>query len=256
MIDLGQLVVHDGVDRGVEVGVVAARATDVEDVGRRRHGVHGLDVEGLLAVPAGRRRTRRCSEYVAGQGLGELVAPQRVPRVVAAGVGLGVGEDRRRGVARRRSRRWRRGRRSRLRQGGVDAVGAPQLRRLVAAGGVGAAGRSRICGTESWRPSGRSRSSRGSRCGRPARAGERVGGRGSAAAVAGAMAEPAGEASGPPVWSGLRRAEVSRPLMPTTVPARARGTDTDEALALTVDPTCGRSAGRCRRPSRPGRWCR
>ena len=56
------------------------------------------------------------------------------------------------------------------------------------------------------------------------------------AAVAGAAAGVAGEVSGPPVWSGLRRADVSRPLMPTTVPARARGTDTDEALALTVDP--------------------
>ena len=37
-----------------EVDVVAALDADVVDVGARRHGVHGLDVERLLAVPARR----------------------------------------------------------------------------------------------------------------------------------------------------------------------------------------------------------
>ena len=79
----------------VEAGP-AVLAADVDDVGARRHRVHGLDVECLLAVPALRAAQREVVE-VLRQDLAELAGLERrlrVDRVVL----LGVLEDRRRGV--------------------------------------------------------------------------------------------------------------------------------------------------------------
>ena len=52
-----------------QVGVLAAARGHVPDVGVRRHAVHLLDVEGLLAVPARPRRTRLGPASVYGPAL-------------------------------------------------------------------------------------------------------------------------------------------------------------------------------------------
>ena len=53
---------------------------DVGDVRGGRDRVHGLDVEGLLAVPAGRRRTPRCACSPSGSDLVQLAGCGRPRR--------------------------------------------------------------------------------------------------------------------------------------------------------------------------------
>ncbi len=90
------VVLDDVVQRLIEA-LVAVLGADVEDVGAGRHSVHGLDVEGLLAVPAGlaaalRLQAERSEHLLA-------VLPGREARTTGeAGVGVGVGLHGRRRV--------------------------------------------------------------------------------------------------------------------------------------------------------------
>ena len=69
--------------------VDAVRAADVDDLGARGHRVHGLDVQRLLAVPAGAAALVDLVVAVRRRGdLGELVPAERrqaVPAVVGRG---------------------------------------------------------------------------------------------------------------------------------------------------------------------------
>src|SRR5262249_29500278 len=126
--DLGQ--------RREQVVVVAAGRADVLDVRARRHRVHGLDVEGLLAVPAVAAavtdRVRRGGARTLGAAdVRELAAPE-ARCAVTARVRVGV-RLQRRGVERVDDRD---GLPLAGQAGARDAVRAAELRRRVAAGGV------------------------------------------------------------------------------------------------------------------------
>jgi hypothetical protein len=95
--DVGDVVV-DGAGPGVVQAAQAVGCADVDDLRAGSHGVHGLNVEGLLAVPALRPAQVDVVEPVrAGDDLAELAGPE--PRlVVDAVVDLGVLQDRGRRV--------------------------------------------------------------------------------------------------------------------------------------------------------------
>ena len=95
--DVGEVAVDD-VGPGVVQAVEAVSRPDVDDLGAGCHRVHGLDVEGLLAVPALRPAQAGVVVAVRFRGdLGELTRrEQRL--VVDLVVLLCVVEDRRRGV--------------------------------------------------------------------------------------------------------------------------------------------------------------
>ena len=127
------------VDRGgpghVQAGD-AVRRPDVDDLGAGGHRVHGLDVEGLLAVPALRSAQVGMIEAVrVGHDLGELAALEQ-GLVVHLAVLLGVLQDRGRGVGVGDRHRGPAAVHARLEQRAL-AVGRLELLGPVAADGVG-----------------------------------------------------------------------------------------------------------------------
>ena len=130
--DVGAVVGDDVVERDVQVVVEATRSADVEETGAGGHGVHRLEVEGLLAVPA-----------------------RRVALVGRLEARIGLGEDALRVLARCERVSWRR--RPARRCGGRRAPSATRRRRSPRP-----ARRVRRC---RWPPRGRCRTRRGAATG-------------------------------------------------------------------------------------------
>jgi hypothetical protein len=91
--DLGQPAVDDLVDRVDERLVEAVGAAHEEHVGAGRHRVHGLDVEGLLAVPALRVALVGAADRIVGAILGRDLAEVHRRLAVGRGVLVGVLQD-------------------------------------------------------------------------------------------------------------------------------------------------------------------
>ena len=127
--DIGEVPIDDVIEGRVEV-LVVVRGTDVDDLGVWRHAVNGLDVEGLLAVPALRILAIVLGPAIraGSDDLAELAGLElRDPALRRPG--LDVIDDRRRRVGVDD-----RDRHVVTSQPGRDAIGAANLLRRVTAG--------------------------------------------------------------------------------------------------------------------------
>ncbi len=89
--------VDDPVQGGVHVGVGARQGAHVDDAGAGRHAVHGLDVEGLLAVPVLLVALGGLGDQAGRPDLREL-SPGEGRDAVVFGVAIHVVDDGRRGI--------------------------------------------------------------------------------------------------------------------------------------------------------------